>query len=63
MLRTALGKLPRGCSVVADCLPNSVQMKSLLKKLGFVEADMPESAQVSPRIVRFEYADVTSLGN
>lgn len=63
MLRTALGKLPYGCSVVADCLPNSVQMKSLLKKLGFVEAGLPESPRDSPGILRFGYAKVTSLGN
>jgi ribosomal protein S18 acetylase RimI-like enzyme len=55
MVRAALSEIPSQCSVFADCLPNSIQMKSLLKKLGFDDTGLPRSTQISQvaqRLVR-----------
>jgi len=53
MLRAALSGLPGGCSLFADCLPDSVQMKSLLKKLGFDQTGLATSTQVPGCAQRF----------
>lgn len=53
MLRAVLAEVPDGYSLFADCLPNSAQMKSLLRKLGFGETDSPTRA--SEAVERFVY--------
>ena len=43
MLWKSLSEVPIGRTVFADCLPGSIQMKSLLRKLGFVGSDVRSS--------------------
>lgn len=54
MLRAAISEIPNGYWVFADCLPDSVQMKSLLKKLGFAET--PSAAPPGVPLVAQRYA-------
>ncbi|MCX7175583.1 MAG: GNAT family N-acetyltransferase [Proteobacteria bacterium] len=55
LLGAALSEVPVGHTVFADCLPNSVQMKTLLMKLRFDEVKLPASAQISSLARRFAY--------
>ncbi|TRZ69607.1 MAG: GNAT family N-acetyltransferase [Rhodocyclaceae bacterium] len=59
MLRAALSEIPRDYTVSAECLPSSFQMKSLLRKLGFKQSNLPTSTQ-SPQVAqRFVYAETS----
>ena len=41
MIRAALSEVPSNCKLIAECLPNSVQMQALLMKLGFTRTTQP----------------------
>lgn len=56
MLRTAVSEVPGGCVVYADCLPGSIQMKSLLRKLAFSETGVPVSTPILHAAQRFAYS-------
>lgn len=53
MMRAALSEVPSGYSLYAECLPSSVQMKSLLMKLGFSETRSTTPTQVPQLAQRF----------
>jgi len=53
MLRAALSEVPSDYSLFADCLPDSIQMKSLLRKLGFDEIARPTSTPIPRMAQRF----------
>jgi len=56
MLRAALLELPVGQTVFADCLPASLQMKSLLPKIGFDETHIRSTCEMPRAIQRYVHS-------
>jgi len=55
MLLTAIAELPSGSNLAADCLPNSVSMQCLLRKIGFTDAVQCDPLDERKMTRRFVY--------
>ena len=60
MLRAALSDIPGGHRVYAHCLPGSIRMKALLRKLGFDAEKLPSRRTRPQPLQRFVYTAAAS---